>query len=143
NLTLKHESQQFPQDPVRDLLNEPFFSTEFHSITNASVSWQKDAWTTTLFGQRYGRTPNLLAQQSTDGYAVEGARKVGAWTTFNATLDYAVSDDISLTATVNNIADTRPPRDRTYTSYPYYNIFNYTGYGCSYMLELNWRFGAH
>ncbi|PPU56989.1 TonB-dependent receptor [Xanthomonas dyei] len=142
NLTLKHESQQFPQDPVRDLLSEPFFSSEFRSITNASITWQKDAWTTTLFGQRYGRTPNLLAQQSTDGYAVEGARKVGAWTTFNATLDYAINDDISLTATVNNLADTRPPRDRTYTDYPYYNIFNYTGYGRSYMLELNWRFGA-
>ncbi|WP_184353532.1 TonB-dependent receptor domain-containing protein [Xanthomonas arboricola] len=143
NLTLKHESQQFPQDPVRDLLSEPFFSSEFRSITNASITWQKDAWTTTLFGQRYGRTPNFTAQQSTDGYAVEGARKVGAWTTLNATLDYAVNDDISLTATVNNLADTRPPRDRTYSSYPYYNIFNYTGYGRSYMLELNWRFGAH
>ncbi|CAD7729942.1 Vitamin B12 transporter BtuB [Xanthomonas hydrangeae] len=143
NLTLKHESQQFPQDPVRDLLSEPFFSSEFRSIVNASVTWQKDAWTTTLFGQRNGRTPNFVAQQSTDGYAVEGARKVGAWTTLNATLDYALNDDISLTATVNNLADTRPPRDRTYTSYPYYNIFNYTGYGRSYMLELNWRFGAH
>lgn len=143
NATLKHESQQFPQDPVRDLLSEPFFSSEFRTIANASVTWQKDAWTTTLFGQRYGRTPNFLSQQTTDGYAVEGARKVGAWTTFNATLDYAISDDISLTATVNNLANTRPPRDRTYTSYPYYNIFNYTGYGRSYMLELNWRFGAH
>ncbi|WP_201765709.1 TonB-dependent receptor plug domain-containing protein [Xanthomonas vesicatoria] len=142
NLTLKHESQQFPQDPVRDLLSEPFFSSEFRSITNASITWQKDAWTTTLFGQRYGRTPNFTAGQSTDGYAAEGARKVGPWTTFNATLDYAINDDISLTATVNNLTNERPPRDRTYTDYPYYNIFNYTGYGRSYMLELNWRFGA-
>ncbi|AOD13579.1 TonB-dependent outer membrane receptor [Xanthomonas fragariae] len=143
NLTLKHESQQFPQDPVRDLLNEPFFSSDFRSIANASVTWQKDAWTTTLFGQRNGRTPNAAAQQSIDGYAVEDAGKLGAWTTVNATVDYAVNDDISLTMTVNNVANTRPPRDRTNTSYPYYNIFNYTGYGRSYMLELNWRFGAH
>ncbi|OWB25584.1 TonB-dependent receptor [Xanthomonas oryzae pv. oryzicola] len=143
NLTLKHESQQFPQDPVIDLLSNPFYSQEFHSIANASLTWKKNAWTTTLFGQRYGRTPNSAAQRSDAGYATKDAGKVAAWTTFNATLDYAISDDISLTATVNNLANTRPPRDRTDTYYPYYNIFNYTGYGRAYMLELNWRFGAH
>ncbi|KPL48315.1 TonB-dependent receptor [Xanthomonas axonopodis] len=143
NLTLKHKSQQYPQDPVINLLSNPFYSSEFRSIGNASLTWQKDAWTTTLFGTRYGRTPNYAAQISDAGYATQGAGKVGPWTTFNATVDYAVNKDVSLTATVNNLANTRPPRDRTSIYYPYYNIFNYTGYGREYMLELNWRFGAN
>ena len=52
-----------------------------------------------------------------------------------------MTDDVSLSLTANNLTGERPPRDRTYTSYPYYNIFNYNGYGRSYMLEVNWRFG--
>ncbi|MCW0455368.1 TonB-dependent receptor plug domain-containing protein [Xanthomonas sacchari] len=142
NLTLKHNNQQFPEDPVIDYLRNPFYSSEFHSILNGSVSWQKGAWTTTVFGERYGRTPNYAAQQTAAGYAAAGAGKVGAWVVFNATVDYAVSDDVSLTFTVNNLANKFAPRDSTYTAYPYYNIFNYNGYGREYMMELNWRFGA-
>ncbi len=142
NVTLKHESQQYPEDPVIDLLRQPFYSSEFKNIFSATLGWQMGDWTTTLYGVRYGRTPNYAAQLTTDGYAATDAGRVDAWTTYNLTLDYAVTDDVSLTFTANNLTGEKPPRDRTYTAYPYYNIFNYTGYGRSYMLELNWRFGG-
>ena len=141
NVTLKHESQQYPEDPVIDLLRNPYYSSEFKNIFSGTLGWQMGDWTTTLYGIRYGRTPNFAAQDTTDGYAADDAGKVKAWTTFNLTVDYAVTDDVSLSLTANNLTAERPPRDRTYTTYPYYNIFNYNGYGRSYMLEMNWRFG--
>lgn len=142
NVTLKHENQQYPEDPTIDLLSDPYYSSEFKNIFSGTLGWQKGPWTSTLYGIRYGRTPNYAAQDSIDGYGAKNAGRVAAWTTFNLTVDYAVNDDISLSATVNNLANKMAPRDNTYNVYPYYNVFNYNAYGRSYMLELNWRFGG-
>lgn len=142
NVTLKHENQQYPEDPVIDMLRDPFYSSEFKNIFSGTLGWQVGDWTTTLYGIRYGRTPNYAAQQTAEGYSALDAAKVGAWTTYNLTLDYMVRDDVSISLTANNLTNARAPRDSTYTAYPYYNVFNYNGYGRSYMLELNWRFGG-
>ena len=84
-----------------------------------------------------------VADEWTEEYCVyaASARSVVLSTPLAQFIDYAVTDDVSLSLTANNLTGERPPRDRTYTSYPYYNIFNYNGYGRSYMLEVNWRFG--
>lgn len=141
NVTLDHENQQFPQDPVIDFLNEPFYSSEFKSIGSGSVTWEKGKWVTTLYGVRYGRTPNFIAQINEAGYEVPGAKKVGAYTKFNTSVAYNFNDDVALSFTINNLLSEDPPNDPTYTDYPYYNIFNYNGYGRSFQVELNWRFG--
>jgi outer membrane receptor protein involved in Fe transport len=142
NVTLKHEKQQYPQDPTLDYLNEPFYSSEFRNIMNANVSWGRGPWNVTLYGVRYGSTPNYTAQINQAGYDAVGAKKVGALTRFNTSIAYEFTDDIQLSFTVNNLTDKNSPKDNTYTAYPYYNIFNYSGYGRSFLVELNWRFGA-
>ncbi|MFC5592703.1 TonB-dependent receptor plug domain-containing protein [Lysobacter niastensis] len=141
NVTLDHESQQFPQDPVIDLLSEPFYSSEFRTITSLSLGWNTDKWNATLYTVRYGQTPNFEAQLLEEGY--EGsldAKRVDAYYRVNTTLGYQFTENASLTLTVNNLLNEDPPDDPTWTTYPYYNIFNYSGYGRSYMLEMNWQF---
>lgn len=142
NVTLDHENQQYPQDPVIDYLNEPFYSSEFKDIGSASVTWEIGKWVTTLYGARYGRTPNYLAQINEAGYDVPGAKKVGAYTKFNSSVAYNFNDDVSLSFAVNNLLNEDPPNDPTYNVYPFYNIFNYNDYGRSFQIELNWKFGA-
>ena len=142
NVTLDHLSQQYPQDPLLDLLNEPFYSSEFPNVGSATVTWEKGHWTNSLHATRYGRTPNFLAQVNEAGYDVPGTKKVSAQMLVNGTVGYDFNDDISLMFTVNNLFNKMAPSDPTWTDYPYYNIFNYNGYGRSYMLEINWRFGA-
>lgn len=142
NVTLDHETQQYPEDPVLDLLNEPFYSSEFRSIGSAALSWGKGSWTSTLYGVRYGSTPNYTAQINESGYAAPGAEKVGSHVRFNSSVGYSFNDDVSLSFTVNNLLDEDPPKDSTYIAYPYYNIFNYNAYGRSFLVELNWQFGA-
>ncbi|HJW46058.1 MAG TPA: TonB-dependent receptor [Lysobacter sp.] len=141
NVTLDHENQQYPDDPVIDLLNQPFYSTEFKDVATASFNWSKGPWNATLFGVRYGRTPNLAAQVADPdlGYAAEDAGKVDAHYNFNTTVGYEINDTATLTFTVNNLLNEDPPDDSTYTTYPYFNVFNYNDYGRSYMLEINWR----
>lgn len=140
NVTLDHERQQYPEDPTIDYLSEPFYSSEFRSVGSASLNWNNGPWNATLYGVRYGKTPNYAAQQTTAGYSAKDAKRVDPYYRFNTTLGYQFTDDVELTLTVNNLLDEDPPEDRTYTAYPYFNIFNYNGYGRAYTLEVTWKF---
>lgn len=95
------------------------FRVPTFSMLTANVSGHYDDYKNKGGGVRHDSTPNYLA----DGYAVAGAKKVDALWLFNATFDYAVSDDISLTFTVNNLLDESPSRDDTYT----YNGYERSG----------------
>uniref|UniRef100_UPI001F57F0EC TonB-dependent receptor domain-containing protein n=1 Tax=Luteimonas aquatica TaxID=450364 RepID=UPI001F57F0EC len=140
NVTLDHERQQYPEDPTLDYLSEPFYSSEFRSVSSATLNWSKGAWNATLYGARYGQTPNYAAQLTTAGYSAKDAGRVDAFYRFNTTLGYQFDDSVELVFTVNNLLDEMAPKDRTWTAYPYYNIFNYNGYGRSYTVEVNWKF---
>lgn len=142
NVTLSHKYQQYPEDPEIDLLRNPFYSSEFKNIFQGAVTWEIGKWTTTLVGLRYGATPNYRAQINPTGYTAPGAGTVGPYMLYNGSVKYNVTDDASISLIVNNIKDSKPPVDKTYTAYPYYNIFNYSGFGRAVWLEFDVRFGA-
>lgn len=155
NVTLKHSFQQYPFDPVVDYLRDPFYSSEFKSKAIADISWDIGPISATLTGIRYGKTPNYYAQVNPTGYAtpcstgtkndpyVSCAGTVAPWTTYNASVAYRINDAMTITGIVNNIKNSMPPSDPTWTSSPYYNIFNYNAYGRQYWLEFDWKFGQH
>ncbi|MEP7185328.1 MAG: TonB-dependent receptor [Rhodanobacter sp.] len=143
---LKHTSQQYVIDPSIDLLRHPNYSTDFKSKANASLSWLKGKWSTTVFVNRYGRTPNYQAQQSdsyaqTEAYPLAG--RLGAWTLFNASVSYNPIKSLGLSLQVTNLFNKMPPADHSYpgtTSQPY-NTDNYNPYGRAMYLEANYKFG--
>ncbi len=141
NVTLKHSAQTYPQDPVIDLLREPFYSAEFKSIATASVTWTIDKFSATLLETRYGRTPNYIAQTNVTGYATPGAGTVAPWILYNGSLTYSFTDDLRVSGIVNNVFNKMPPVDNTWVAYPFYNFLNFNPYGRSYWLEMDWRFG--
>jgi outer membrane receptor protein involved in Fe transport len=141
--TLKHKYQQFTGDEVLNLLTNPYWSTEFKTVVNASITWNIARLSTTLYGIRRGSAPNYLASLNPEGYATPGAGKLKAWTLANLNVGYRLTDQINLSATVNNLFDEMPPEDRSYpgTEAQPYNIFNYNIYGRSFMMEAGYNFG--
>ena len=142
NVTLKHTYQQYPGDPDIDLLRNPYYSSEFKSILSGNITWAVGNWTTTLYGIRYGATPNYTAQGNTTGYAARGAGTVAPWMVYNGSIEYRLTPDAKVSLLVNNIRNTMPPRDKTWVGWPYYNVFNYNAYGRAFWVELNVHFGG-
>ena len=152
---LDHQYQQYPTDPVEDALNDPYYSSDPKYKANASVGWDISRWTTTLYANYIGSTPNYRAQLNPtgsldpfgnpiDGYNNYGARKLGSYTTLNASVNFAVTEDLKLSFLVNNLANRMPDMDVTYypgSSGAPYNSSNFDVLGRAYYLEARWNFG--
>lgn len=131
NTTLKHVYRQFPDDPETDLLRLASYGNQFKDIGSGSVTWDIGPWSTTVRGIRYGKT-----------FSYDASYTVGPWVTYNASIQYNFSDDAALTLIANNVFNSRPPKDRTFSAFPYYDIFSYNGLGRLVMAEFNMHFGA-
>jgi len=146
NDLLKHTNQIYPGDPLRDALRDPTWSSEFKSKLNASVTWTLGRFSSTLYVNRHGRTPNDAATQ--DGYDAPRAGVLGPWTVANLSASYDWPSGISLTGNIINLFDKMPPTDTSYpgTSSSPYNDLNYDVYGRAFRLEASYRFqgwGSH
>ena len=42
----------------------------------------------------------------------------------------------------NNVFNSRPPIDKSYSAYPYYNLFDYNSFGRLVLIEFNMHFGG-
>lgn len=149
NVTLKHTQQLSPNDPEVDLLrqpNAPPYSTEFKNIANAHVTWSIGKWTTTLYGTRYGKSPNYNAQIY--GYGTPGAGSVAPWMLYSGSVQYNITPSMKISAIAHNIMNSMPPSDASANatvglSSPYYNFTNYNVYGRQFWVEFDWKFGQH
>jgi outer membrane receptor protein involved in Fe transport len=135
NTTLTHESQQYPGDPVLDLLHDGFQSSEFKSVLTGDVTWEIGRFTTAVHGTRFGETPNFAEQVGTTNNNGYDAGDVGAHMLYNLNFNYEITPNQDISLTVNNVFDTMPPVDKSWTTYPYYNNFNYNSYGRAMWLE--------
>ena len=126
-----HLHQTFPGDEPDDYLRTNSYGNQFKNIGTASLGWDIGKWSTTVQYQRFGKT-----------FSYDGSFTVGPWMRYNATIQYHVTPDITATLIGNNIFNARPPIDRSFTAYPYYDVFSYNAYGRLVMLELNIKLGG-
>jgi outer membrane receptor protein involved in Fe transport len=138
---LTHSEVRFPGDPEIDLLNSPFYSTEFKTKANLALTWNLGRFGTTVYVERYGRTPNNQATLQVEGYATPGAATLPPWTITNWSAQYEVLRGLTLGANINNVFNRSPPFDSTYTGIDNqpYNIFNYNDYGRSYFIGATYK----
>lgn len=138
---LKHDRQPYPNDPTIDLLRNPYYSTDFKTKVNASATWTVDKWSTTLYVNRYGSTPNYLAS-SLNNYTDPGTGKLPPWFLYNASVSFRPYDSLALSFVVNNLFNNMPPKDTSYpgTSGSPYNGQNYNAYGRSFYVEATYKF---
>jgi len=144
NRTLEHTVKQFPGDPELDYLRDGFWSSEFGNNLAADFNWQIMNWETNLHVSHMGATANFTEQLGASSNGGIAPGQVNPWTLMNLNVGYHVTDNQKVALTVNNLANKRPPMDLSYTAYPYYNIFNYNGYGRAWWLSysIDWGEGS-
>ena len=135
NNTIDHRVIREPGDPERDYLRQPFYSSEFKTILSADFNWDIGKWNTNIHAVRYGATPNYAFQTCAPTATCAASGSVKPYPLFNVNLDYKLTDNSTISLTANNIGNRKAPRDDTYTAYPYYNVFNYNGYGRAWWVQ--------
>jgi outer membrane receptor protein involved in Fe transport len=98
-----------------------------------------------VHGIRYGSTPNFAEQQGAGPINGVAPGDIDPYLLFNLNVDYQLTDNSSVALTLNNALDEGPPKDKSFsgvTAYPYYNIFNYNGYGRAWWVEYQVQLGG-
>jgi outer membrane receptor protein involved in Fe transport len=122
--------QEFAGDPpTNDLKDLQYYG--WHSRMSGSMTWSLGDLSSTLFVQRFGSVPN---------WAETG--RIGSWTVANlsARYDGLMDGEIYVGFVVDNLLDRKPPRDKTYNSYPYYSDSNYDPIGREVFLQIGTSF---
>lgn len=112
---IRHKLQATPDTPGVDLLRDPYSMWIYDSYaktrTDASVAWAKGDWTTTLYANRIGSTPNYLAYAQGYGYEHPSGQTGGKWApyiTYNASVNWRATEDLTLSMMVNNVFNKMP-----------------------------------
>ena len=124
--------QQFPGDPFVNELSDYYTYVIPRSKANYSVAWNYGDFTTTLYGARLGGIPNY-----------DGDQRMGPTMLYNATLNYRYSKNVGVGVTVDNLFDSKPGRDNTWTSYPYYARRWFSPLGRALFVDLSVKFGGN
>jgi outer membrane receptor protein involved in Fe transport len=140
---LSHKYQQYTGDEMIDVLRNPYYSTDFRTKFNGSITWSNNTWSATLYANRYGSTPNYAASQSTRGYAAANAGRLAPWVIYNASVTYNATPALGVSLMVDNVFNKMPPIDRSYpgSSGTPFNTSNYNVYGRAYYVEASYKFG--
>jgi outer membrane receptor for ferrienterochelin and colicin len=116
---------------------------------DGSIGWALDKFTTTLYFNYIGRTPNYMSYlgrgydfvDPTSGYK---AGKWGSYTTYNLSVSYRAMDNLTFSLMVNNLFNKVP--DNQQHSYagnidvPYNNSL-YNAYGRAIYVQAQYDFG--
>ncbi|MFC7301195.1 TonB-dependent receptor [Cognatiluteimonas weifangensis] len=136
-----HEFQQFAGDPVEDefAVNSGFDIPR--SKSSASVTWSRNRWSATLHGQRLGKLPNGWSYDQVweDG---DPGPMIEATYRYNASLRFRLTERAQLALSATNLFDKMPPKDPTYTAYPYYDISWFDAVGRTVYLQYTHKFGG-
>ena len=128
----RHERQQYPGDPVEDMLDVSFADTTLpRTKGNVGVNWDREAWGAGLFGNYVGRVANY----NNDAWTPATWR-------FNGSARYDINDHLRVSLSVSNLLDKMPPKDATWANYPYYDTSWFDSMGRSYYLQLTWKLGG-
>lgn len=150
--TLDHTVTPLPGDPEIDLLRDPYYMWVYDAYAKTradlSVAWAKDKWTTTVYANRLGKTPNYQAYtgRSFDFVNSAGA-KAGWWApyiTYNMSVNYAALDNLEFSFMVNNVLNKTPENQASNfpgTESEPYNSNVYSAYGRSFFVEARYKFG--
>jgi iron complex outermembrane receptor protein len=128
---LTHTIQLFPGDPVDNELTDYFTYVIPRYKGSYSATWSIGRISTTLHGSLLGGLPNF-----------EGTARLPSTQRYNGSLSYRLNDRGTVTFIVDNLFDSRPQRDSTWTSYPYYasNWFDPTGR--AFFVQFHYRIGG-
>lgn len=138
----KHDFQRYPGDPVEDqfAVNSGFDIPR--TKTSLSVTWEKAAWSATVYGSRLGKLPTYDSYGQTFDWDSGDNPYIKATYRYNASLQYRFDDHSRLSLSVVNVFNKMPPKDATYTAYPYYDVSWFDSVGRTINLQYTHKFGG-
>jgi iron complex outermembrane recepter protein len=105
---LKMESAQFSDAPAEDVMNDVEYNA-FRTRSNWRVNWNLREWNASVYGYRFGTRPNYAETGRTAPYLV-----------WNLDVSKRITDKATIGLSVLNAFAKMPPRDDTYTAWPYF-----------------------
>lgn len=137
-----HDFQQFDGDVVEDkfAVNSGFDIPR--TKTSASITWENDAWSATLYGSRLGKLPTYDSYDESFDPESGDSPWIGATYRYNVSVQYRVDDHSRLSLSVVNVGNKMPPKDATYTAYPYYDVSWFDTVGRTINLQYTHKFGG-
>lgn len=139
----EHDFQQYDGDPVEDqfAVNGGFDIPR--TKTSANLGWSLDRWSASLQGTRLGKLPNSDSYDQVYDPADGGSPWIGATWRYNLAAGYRFNDAMQVSLAVNNLFDKMPPKDPTYTAYPYYDTSWFDSVGRSVYVNFTYKFGGN
>lgn len=128
---IMHKTRLSADTPVENQLTDLYNYLIPRSKANGSVTWTFHDFTTTLYGSRLSGIPDY-----------NGTKRMGPTARYNLTMGYQITPAIDVSLAVDNLFDRRPPRDPTWTGWPYYYRAWFNATGRAYFLQANVRFGG-
>ncbi|MBS0417839.1 MAG: TonB-dependent receptor [Proteobacteria bacterium] len=129
---LSHTTRNFAGDPVDDEMRNLFVYVLPYWKANASVTWSLGPLSTTVYDRMIGGLPNY-----------DGTRRLGYTSVYNGSVSYQFSQSAQLRLTVDNLLDTKPPVDSTWTSWPFYSRNWFSPVGRAFYLSFNYQHKPH
>jgi outer membrane receptor protein involved in Fe transport len=133
-------SQRFQARQGVDVLSYRDFNSnaDFRSRVRATVSWSKGDWDATVFMNRLGSFP-LWSLNNTQFTSGSLSARTQPYVTYNMSMGYRFSEDLSMRFSMNNIFNNNGGFDPTFNSYPY-TWYGYDLIGRTYGLQMNYTF---
>lgn len=128
---IMHKTQLAAGQPIDDELTDLYYYGIPRTKANASVTWNYQDFTGTLYGSRLGGLPNY-----------DGTQRLAPTFLYNLSLGYHLARGLDVSLMVDNLFDTPPQYDSTWTSYPYYYRSWFSPIGRAYYVQMNMKFGG-
>lgn len=145
---LKHKVLPVPGSGELDLLRNPTAIWDYDAYAKTrvdlSLGWAIDKWTTTVYMNRIGKTPNYQAYANGNFTAP----RTGWWApyiTYNLSVNYQALDNLEFSVAVNNVLNKKPynqAHNFPGTESEPYNSNLYDSYGRAFYVEMRYKFGA-
>lgn len=138
----KHDFQRYAGDVTQNqfAINSGFDIPR--TKTSVSVTWERDAWSATVYGSRLGKLPTSDSYDQVFDEESGDSPWIKATYRYNASLQYRFDDHSRLSLSVVNVFNKMPPKDRTYTAYPYYDVSWFDSVGRTINLQYTHKFGG-
>jgi outer membrane receptor protein involved in Fe transport len=138
----RHEIQVYADDPVVDQFAVNSGYDIPRTKASASLGWEQGRWAANLHGERLGHLPTSDSYDKVYDPEDGDSPWIGATYRYNASLQFRFTDHARLSLSVTNLFDKLPPKDATYTSYPYYDTSWFDSVGRTVYLQYTQKFGG-
>ena len=139
SLMLTNKFKQFESDPLVEFRDR--LGNDTRSRVRGTLGWNRDDWSVTLFGTRYG---SVFSAAGAEGVNTAGGfypRRLKPYMLYNLTLGKRFSENLSASFSVINLTNNQYRYDNSNTGYPFFEYYlGADPLGRRYSLSLSYKF---